>query len=221
MSLQENELPVPADLISSDNAARSLLAKCQLSEADACLIIRRTCEGASFLSQIGFQKSTNAPCIQVEPAAGKQGDFSYTTFIVIKNAEQKQLVAQFRAHEDQTNNEVLQQAVSVFQDYVAILLCVVMEYPLQLTITQNYGDTYEQKSRTFSFDQKRNAIRHCAEFLVMGCTQSNRVGQTHSSLADRFREITGWNFERELALILQSLAGKLRILSLSRASLIF
>jgi len=210
--------PVPVNLVFPDDTARDLLARSQLSETEAVSIIRQMCATPSLLSKVGFDTLTDTLSVQVEPAVGKQGDFSYTAFVTISSGlESKHLVAQFRARDEQTNHDVLRKAVSIFHDFVAIPLCLVSEYPLQLSITCNYGDTYDQQSHTFSLNQKRNAIRDYAKFLAMGCTESGSATQTVSRVAARFKEITAWSFTPPLSAILQTLIGKLGILRYYRA----
>lgn len=219
MSSQEMA-PVPANLVFPDDAARELLARSQLSEPEAISIIRQMCVTPSLLSNVGIDIDalTDTMSVQVEPAVGKQGDFSYTAFVTISSGlESKYLVAQFRAPDEQTNNDVLRKAVSIFHDFVATPLCLITEYPLQLSITRNYGDTYDQQSHTFSLNQKRNAIRDYAKFLAMGCTESESANQTVSRVAARFKEIAAWNLTPALSAILQTLAGKLGITRSYRA----
>ena len=202
--------PVPANLVFPDDAARDLLARSQLSETEAVSIIRQTCVTPSLLSNVGFDALTDTLCVQVEPAVGKQGDFSYTAFVTISNGlESKHLVAQFRSRDEQTNSDVLRKAVSIFHDFVAIPLCLITEYPLQLSITRNHGDTYDQRSPTLSLNQKCNAIRDYAKFLAMGYTEPASATQTVSRVAARFKEIAAWNFTPALSAMLQTLAGKL------------
>lgn len=211
MSSRADDPPVPANLVFPDDVATNLLIQHGLSEPEAHALISQVCEERGFLSRIGFHTSLSTmTSIHVAPAVGKQGDFSYTAFVILKNAqEQKQLVAQFRAPEEPTNAEVLKEAVSIFGDYVAIPLCIVTDSKLQLTITHNYGDTYEQQSHTFTLDQKRGAIRSYANFLAMGCKQPNYAAPTNFSVANRLQEIASWNLGPAVLSMLQSLVKNL------------
>jgi hypothetical protein len=211
--MASKEMPVPTNLVFPDDVAKQLLAQSNLNEDDAFSIIRRTCLDPALISKIGFCASTQVS-VQIQPALGKQGDCSYTTFVTIFCAsDKKELVSQFRSPADKASDNVLQRALSIFNDFVAMPLCLINEGPLQLLVAYNYGNTYEQQSHAFDLEQKRNAIRDYGTFLAMGRTQVDADYEAVSRVTTRFQEIATWQFPPTLSQRIQSLVGNLGISS--------
>jgi hypothetical protein len=209
--MASKDTPVPTNLVFPDDVAKQLLARSNLNEDDAFSIIRRTCLDPDFLSKIGFSASTQVS-LEIQPALGKQGDFSYTTFVTISCASaRKEVVAQLRAPADQTSEALLQRALSIFNNFVAMPLCLINEGPLQLLIAYNYGNTYEQQSHAFDIKQKRHAIRDYATFLAMGRTQVDADYEAIGRVATRFQEILTWRIPPSLRRMIRPLAENLGI----------